>query len=139
VQLVDRMTVPDLVALRRELPDVSIVQVVHVTGASAIDEAVTFVPHVDTILLDSGAPDATARELGGTGRTHNWEISAEIVRRVWVPVFLAGGLGPDNVAEAIRQVRPHGVDVCSRLRPAGHLDESLLAEFFSAVEGAASA
>lgn len=136
VQLVDRMEIADLVTLRPALPEVSLIQVVHVNGESAISEAERFAPHVDTILLDSGTPDAS--ELGGTGRTHDWTVSAEIVRRVPVPVFLAGGLRPDNVAEAIRQVGPYGVDVCSRLRPHGHLDESLLAGFFEAVNGAAA-
>ncbi len=133
VQLVDRMAGPDLVALRRELPDVSLVQVVHVTGAESVEEARAVAPHVDAILLDSGTPDAAQRSLGGTGNTHDWDTSAEIVRRVEAPVFLAGGLDPDNVAGAIRHVRPWAVDVCSRLRPGGRLDETLLSGFFQAV------
>jgi phosphoribosylanthranilate isomerase len=139
VQLVDRMATADLTRLRAELPEVSVVQVVHVTGPPAIAEAEEVEPYVDAILLDSGTPDAPVRELGGTGRPHDWSISAEIVRRVARPVFLAGGLGPDNVAEAICQVQPYGVDVCSRLRLDGRLDECLLARFFSAVSSAAAA
>ncbi|MFP8878490.1 MAG: phosphoribosylanthranilate isomerase [Myxococcota bacterium] len=138
LQLVDRMTVPDLVRLRDGLPGVDLVQVVHVTGPAAIAEAEAVAPHVDFILLDSGRPDALVRELGGTGRSHDWFTSAEIVRRVAVPVFLAGGLGPDNVARAIREVRPYGVDVCSRLRPQRRLDEALLADFFASVQRAAN-
>jgi phosphoribosylanthranilate isomerase len=139
LQLVDRVEISDLIALRRELPGIALVQVVHVTGPPAIAEAEEVAARVDYILLDSGAPDAPSREFGGTGRTHDWATSAEIVRRVRIPVFLAGGLGPDNVADAIRQVRPYGVDVCSRLRPNGYLDEGLLAGFFEAVESATAA
>ena len=93
-------------------------------------------PHVDEILLDSGQPDSPERILGGTGNVHDWSISAEIIQRVPVPVLLAGGLGPDNVADAIRAVQPWGVDICSRLRPRARLDESLLAAFVGAVRGA---
>lgn len=139
VQLVDRMRADALMDLRTEIPKVSIVQVVHVLGAASIQEAQQVARYVDAILLDSGNPDASNRTLGGTGRVHNWDVSAEIVRTVPCPVFLAGGLGPDNVGEAIRQVRPHGVDVCSRLRPRGELDEVLLSRFFSEVSSAAAA
>lgn len=133
VQLVDQMTTGDLERLRLELPGVSLVQVVHVNGPASIDEAKGVEPYVDEILLDSGTPDGPTRTLGGTGNVHDWEVSAEIVRQVACPVYLAGGLGPDNVAEAIERVRPYGVDICSRLRPQGRLDEDLLARFFSAV------
>ncbi len=136
VQLVDRMKVPDLLRLREELPEVSLVQVVHVSDPSSIAEAEAVAPYVDSILLDSGKPDSPVRTLGGTGDAHDWSISAEIVRRVPVPVLLAGGLGPDNVAQAIREVQPWGVDVCSRLRPQARLDEDLLAAFVDAVRGA---
>ncbi len=139
LQLVDRMAIHDLQAIRRALPAVALVQVVHVTGPAALSEATAVAPHVDYLLLDSGRPDIARRELGGTGRTHDWTISASIVRRVPTPVFLAGGLGPDNVAEAIRRVRPYGVDVCSRLRPDRRLDETLLAAFFRSVEAGSRA
>jgi phosphoribosylanthranilate isomerase len=133
LQLVDYIDLADLERLRIDLPGVSLVQVVHVTGPSAISQARDVEPYVDAILLDSGTPDGPARTLGGTGNTHDWAISAQIVSHVDCPVFLAGGLGPGNVAEAIDRVRPYGVDVCSRLRPHGHLDEDLLAQFFDAV------
>lgn len=136
IQLVDRVALPDLRTLRGLLPEVSLVQVVHVTGVGAIAEAVSVAPLVDAILLDSGRPEGRVRELGGTGRVHDWEVSARIVDEVDCPVFLAGGLQPHNVAQAIARVRPFGVDVCSGLRPAGHLDERLLASFFAAVRQA---
>jgi phosphoribosylanthranilate isomerase len=139
VQLVDRMEIPDLVALREGLPGISLVQVVHVTGPAAVAEARRVEPYVDAVLLDSATPDGPVRTLGGTGNAHDWAVSAQIVRELGCPVFLAGGLGPDNVAEAIHRVRPSGVDVCSRLRPNGRLDEALLARFFAAAVGAPSA
>ena len=133
LQLVSRITEDALVELRERLPDVSLVQVVHVTGMGAIEEARKISPYVDGILLDSGNPDKPEEGLGGTGRIHNWELSAEIVKLVEKLVFLAGGLRPDNVAEAISRVHPYGVDVCSGLRPDGKLSESMLAEFVRAV------
>lgn len=119
--------------LREALPGISLVQVIHVTGSEAIDEATSLAPFVDAILLDSGNPALPVKELGGTGRTHDWKISARIREAVSVPVFLAGGLNPTNVAEAIRQVRPFGVDVCSGVRTDGNLDELKLASFFRAI------
>ncbi len=136
VQLVDAITVDGLRQLRRELPDVSLVQVIHVSGPSAIQQAREVARHVDFLLLDSGNPNAANRTLGGTGDVHDWALSSRIVQEVACPVYLAGGLGPDNVAEAIARVRPYGVDVCSRLRPNGHLDEGLLEGFMHAVRNA---
>jgi phosphoribosylanthranilate isomerase len=115
--------------LRKELPQVRIVQVIHIIGPESLDEAMIIAPHVDGLLLDSGNPKLAVKELGGTGRVHDWEISRAIVESVDVPVFLAGGLNPDNVREAIDVVRPYGVDVCSGLRINGRLDEGLLRRF----------
>jgi phosphoribosylanthranilate isomerase len=139
IQLVDRVSSSDLGLLRDSLPRVSLVQVIHVTGPGAIADAQAVAPLVDAILLDSGRPQAPIRELGGTGRVHDWKISSTIVAEVDCPVFLAGGLRPDNVAQAIQEVRPFGVDVCSGLRPTGNLDEQLLASFFAAVRNATAA
>ncbi|MDJ0656394.1 MAG: phosphoribosylanthranilate isomerase [Xanthomonadales bacterium] len=136
VQLVDRMSEDTLKRLRELLPETKLVQVVHVTGRDSIEEAVSMAVLADEILLDSGQPDAEQRSLGGTGNTHNWDYSAEIVRSLDKPVFLAGGLHPGNVTEAIRHVRPFGVDVCSRLRPNARLDPALLRDFFQAVAAA---
>lgn len=136
IQLCDRLTPEARAALKRALPDVALIQVVHVEGAAAVREARMAAAGADLILLDSGRPDAATRELGGTGRTHDWAVSREIVDAVPVPVLLAGGLNPDNVAEAIRQVGPAGVDVCSGLRVAGRLDEARLRAFARAVADA---
>ncbi len=136
LQLVDRLTTGSYSEIRAALPGIAIVQVIHITGPEAIDEALRVAPHVQGLLLDSGNPGLPVKELGGTGRTHNWEISREIVQRAGRPVFLAGGLHPGNVAEAIRMVRPYGVDICSGVRTAGALDAAKLAAFVDAVQAA---
>ena len=135
LQLVDAVESMQVYSdLRKELPQVKIVQVIHVMGPESLDEAIIIAPHVDGLLLDSGNPKLAVKELGGTGRVHDWEISRAIVESVDVPVFLAGGLNPDNVREAIDVVRPYGVDVCSGLRINGRLDEELLKRFVEEAE-----
>jgi len=133
LQLVDAVTPGTHAALRQALPGVAIVQVIHVTGQESVDEATEIAPHVDAILLDSGNPRLATKELGGTGRTHDWDLSRRIRDAVDRPVYLAGGLSADNVAEAIRAVRPFGVDVCSSVRTEGRLDPARLAHFVKAV------
>lgn len=133
VQVCDRLEEGTHTDLRTALPGVSIVQVVHVSGEASIAEAQAVGPGVDAILLDSGNPSLAVKELGGTGRCHDWSISRSIVEAVSIPVFLAGGLKPENVAEAIAAVRPYGVDVCSGVRTNDRLDEEKLAAFFRAV------
>jgi phosphoribosylanthranilate isomerase len=122
--------------LRNELPGIALVQVIHVTGPESVREAVETAPHVDALLLDSGNQSLAVKELGGTGRVHDWRLSREIVRESPVPVFLAGGLRAHNVAEAIREVQPFGLDLCSSVRTEGKLDETKLAAFFAAVNAA---
>ncbi len=132
LQLVDEVEDAAYEELARALPGIGIVQVIHVTGPEAIEQARAVDGRVQGILLDSGNPKLARKELGGTGRTHNWEISREIVKAVKTPVFLAGGLCSENVAEAIRMVRPYGVDICSGVRTEGHLDADKLAAFVRA-------
>jgi phosphoribosylanthranilate isomerase len=136
LQLVDAMTPDDLKKLRTQLPGIAILQVVHVTGPEAVHQATLVAPFVNGILLDSGNPRGAVKELGGTGRQHDWNLSRTIVEKVAVPVYLAGGLRPENVADAIRQVRPFGVDVCSGLRTEGELDEEKLGRFMEGVAAA---
>jgi len=134
IQLCDRLASGSYAELRRALPGVAIVQVIHVHGNEAVEQAVAVAAHVNGILLDSGNQSLTVKELGGTGRTHDWDVSRKICEAVDVPVFLAGGLNACNVAEAIRHVRPFGVDVCSGVRTGGKLDEAKLSAFFDSVE-----
>ena len=133
VQLVDHVPAGELRQLRRLLPDIRLVQVVHVRGWESIQEARAVAPLVDTILLDSGNPGLPIKELGGTGRMHDWNHSRRIVDSVRVPVLLAGGLNPDNARAAMEQVRPSGLDVCSGLRTDGRLDAGKLKAFFAAI------
>jgi phosphoribosylanthranilate isomerase len=116
--------------LRQALPGISIIQVIHVTGSESVEEAVSIAPYVHGLLLDSGNQSKTIKELGGTGRIHDWTFSRQIRELVDVPVFLAGGLNPDNVTAAIQQVEPFAVDVCSGVRTNGKLDEEKLSKFF---------
>jgi len=134
IQICDRLVDGTYEDLRKALPGISLVQVIHVTGPEAVHEALAISSHVDAILLDSGNQSLRVKELGGTGRTHDWALSRAIRESVEVPVYLAGGLKPENVAEAIRAVRPFGVDVCSGLRTDGRLDESKLKSFFAALQ-----
>jgi phosphoribosylanthranilate isomerase len=129
LQLVDTVSVDAYKKLRKELPNISLVQVIHVVGESSVDEAKSVAPFVDMILLDSGNPTLTVKELGGTGRVHDWNLSKKIVQSVNIPVFLAGGLNAENVREAIETVQPYGVDVCSGVRTNGKLDEGKVKRF----------
>jgi len=131
IQICDRLTEGSYQDLREALPGISLVQVVHVTGPEAVEEAIKVAPQVDAILLDSGNQSLAIKELGGTGRTHDWTLSRRIREAIEVPLFLAGGLNPANVAAAIREVQPFGIDVCSGLRTNGHLDREKLKQFFT--------
>lgn len=129
LQLVDRLEEGNFEELRKALPGISIVQVIHVRGEESVAEAVAVAAHVDALLLDSGNQSLAIKELGGTGRTHNWEISRKICAEAGVPVYLAGGLNPENVKSAIEQVNPFGLDLCSGVRTNGKLDEEKLAAY----------
>jgi len=134
IQICDRLPAGSYAQLRVALPGIALVQVIHVTGPEAVAEAIAIAPEVDAILLDSGNQSLPIKELGGTGRTHDWRLSRQIRESIDVPLYLAGGLKPENVAAAIREVRPFGVDVCSGLRTEGRLDPQKLAAFFRATE-----
>ncbi|HET6668781.1 MAG TPA: phosphoribosylanthranilate isomerase [Pyrinomonadaceae bacterium] len=136
IQICDRLDVRNYETLRAALPGISLVQVIHVNDVAAVAEATTVASLVDAVLLDSGNQSLPVKELGGTGRTHDWNLSLQIREAIDVPLFLAGGLKAENVAEAIRQVRPFGVDVCSGVRTDGKLDEEKLRAFFAAVGAA---
>jgi phosphoribosylanthranilate isomerase len=131
IQLVD--DVPDEIyaTLKNAMPAVRLVQVIHVLGFESLEVALRKADFVDALLLDSGNPNLPVRELGGTGRVHNWEVSAKIVEQSKVPVYLAGGLNPGNVRAAIDRVRPFGLDLCSGVRTNGRLDPAKIESFFS--------
>jgi len=131
IQIVDELMEGSYDLIKNALPAIKIVQVIHVVGEETIEEAVRISGLVDAILLDSGNPNLRIKELGGTGRVHNWEISRKIVEQSKVPVFLAGGLTPENVRQAIDQVQPFGLDLCSGVRTNRQLDPSKLEKFFS--------
>jgi len=135
LQLVDSQEIITYQILKKELPNAEIMQVVHVIDDDSVSEAVNISKYVDMILLDSGNPKLETKELGGTGRTHNWRISREIVNEVDVPVFLAGGLTPDNVAGAVERVIPFGVDLCTGVRLDGKLDGEKVKLFNEMVNG----
>jgi phosphoribosylanthranilate isomerase len=133
VQLVSPVPLEAYAAIRETCPSVRIVQVVHVEDESSIATAARLAAHVDAVLLDSGRPNDTVPQLGGTGRTHDWTLSRDIVRRLDIPVLLAGGLDSTNVGDAITRVRPFGVDLCSGVRTGGALDPAKLEAFMTAV------
>jgi phosphoribosylanthranilate isomerase len=133
IQICDFLTEGTYDELREALPGIKLVQVVHVGGEASIDEAVAVAPHVDAILLDSGNQQLAVKELGGTGRRHDWAVSRRIREAVGVPLFLAGGLNAGNVREAIETVGPFGVDVCSGARTDGKLDAGKLRAFMEAI------
>ena len=132
IQIVDTLLHGTYDDLRAQLPGVKLVQVVHVTGPRSADEAASLTGHVDALLLDSGRPEMAIKELGGTGRRHDWNISRQIREQSAIPVFLAGGLHARNVREAIEEVGPFGLDVCSGVRSDGRLDAPRLRAFFEA-------
>ena len=133
LQLVDEVEPGVHAVLRDALPGIKIVQVIHVRDENAVAEARQVSPQVDALLLDSGNPSLATKQLGGTGRAHDWAVSRRIRDAVQVPIYLAGGLNPLNVGKAIGQVQPFGVDVCSGLRTDGRLDAEKLEQFVRAV------
>ena len=133
IQLVDAVPAGTYAEIRRAIPTIKLVQVIHVLSEASINEALSVAQEVDALLLDSGNPNLAVKELGGTGRTHNWDISKDIVRQSPVPVYLAGGIHPDNIREAIDRVGPFGIDLCSGVRTQQQLDEQKLARLFAAI------
>jgi phosphoribosylanthranilate isomerase len=129
IQIVDSLSNGTYSQLKTALPGIKIVQVIHILDEESVDEAVGISEMVDAILLDSGNPKLKIKELGGTGRVHNWKFSRQIRDQSKCPVFLAGGLNPENVRQAIEEVMPFAVDVCSGVRTDGKLDSQKLELF----------
>ena len=129
IQIVDSLVSGTYLQLKAAMPSVRIVQVIHVLDEKSVDEALEISGMVDAILLDSGNPNLKVKELGGTGRVHNWKLSRQISDGSKCPVFLAGGLNPENVRQAIEDVQPFAVDICSGVRTDGRLDRKKLELF----------
>ncbi len=139
LQLCDYVELSVYARLRAALPGIALVQVIHVTDEESLMKAQKAAEHVDALLLDSGNPALAVKELGGTGRVHDWSLSRRIRDAVPKPVFLAGGLRSSNVQEAIAAVQPFGLDLCSGVRTNDVLDEQKLRSFFEAVNAAPAA
>ena len=135
IQIVDTLKTGTYQQIRDQLPHVKLVQVIHVMDKKSVAEAIKISKQVDAILLDSGNPNLKIKELGGTGRTHNWALSKQIRGSIDIPLFLAGGLKASNVRAAIESVQPFGLDLCSGVRTNGQLDKGKLIGFFEAVNG----
>jgi phosphoribosylanthranilate isomerase len=132
IQIVDELKIGTYVDFRTHLPSIKIVQVIHILDEKSVESAIQISEQVDALLLDSGNPNLQIKQLGGTGLVHDWILSSKIVQKSKVPVFLAGGLNPDNVKEAIDKVHPFGLDVCSGVRTNNKLDLKKLEAFFNA-------
>lgn len=129
IQIVDLLSSGTYSEIKAALPSVKIVQVIHVIDDESVDLAIQISEQVDALLLDSGNPNLKIKELGGTGRIHNWKLSRKIRETVQCPVFLAGGLNPQNVRQAIDEVQPFAVDVCTGVRTDGKLNRQKLSDF----------
>lgn len=136
IQIVDSLLQGSYIQLKTALPSVKIVQVIHVIDERSVEEAIDISEMVDSLLLDSGNPKLKVKELGGTGRVHDWKLSRQIRDNAKCPVFLAGGLNPENVRQAIEEVQPFAIDVCSGVRTEGNLDKNKLEKFFREALGA---
>ena len=133
IQITDRLVEGSYSQIRQIIPAIRLVQVIHIMDEKSVDQALELSQQVDALLLDSGNPNLEVKELGGTGRTHDWKLSRMITEKVDIPVFLAGGLTPDNVRRAWEEVRPWGIDLCSGVRTNGLLDSQKLENFFNAL------
>ena len=134
IQIVDALSGREYHKIREAIPNVQLVQVIHVLDEGSIKEAIEISEFVDAILLDSGNPNLPTKVLGGTGKTHNWDLSKKIREEISLPVFLAGGINKDNIKKAIEYVQPYGIDLCSSVRTNGQLDESKLEALFNALD-----
>jgi phosphoribosylanthranilate isomerase len=129
IQIVDLLSEGTYSQIRETLPSVKLVQVIHVISAESVELAIRLSGNVDALLLDSGNPNLKIKELGGTGRIHNWKLSRQIRENAKCPVILAGGLKPENIRQAIEEVQPYAIDVCSGVRTNGALDRNKLSCF----------
>ena len=139
VQIVRHIDPGEYPELINAAPRVRRIQVAHIEDEGALDLLARYEPFVDAFLLDSGKTFGPEQQFGGTGATHNWTISRRFVESTDIPVYLAGGLNSANVFEAITQVRPYGVDLCTGVRTDDQLDPAKLEAFMSEVRRAGQA
>ena len=133
IQIVDALSEGTYKQIKNALPSIKIVQVIHVLNEASIEEALRISEQVDALLLDSGNPNLQTKELGGTGRVHNWNLSRKIVEQTKRPVYLAGGINPMNIKQAVEEVQPYGIDLCSGVRTNKLLDPIKLEQLFNAI------
>jgi|SRR5688572_16374429 len=127
--LMEAITPGDVLELKKKIPSIQIMRSIPVIGERSIEFAKQYDGIADFLLLDSHKPDDI--QIGATGLTHDWNVSKRIVESVKTPVILAGGLGPKNVADAIRRVHPFGVDSKTMTdRPGTHKKEIQLVKQF---------
>ena len=134
IQIVDKLASGSYADIKTALPNIKLVQVIHVLDEKSVAEAIKISEEVDYLLLDSGNPNAKIKRLGGTGRVHNWELSRAIRKAINIPIFLAGGLNPENVNQAIEKVQPFGLDLCTGVRTKDKLNEAKLEKFFNSID-----
>ena len=133
IQIVDALSEGTYAQIKNALPSIKIVQVIHMLNEASIEEALRISEQVDALLLDSGNPNLQTKELGGTGRVHNWNLSRKIVEQSKRPVYLAGGINPMNIKQAVEEVQPYGIDLCSGVRTNKLLDPIKLEQLFNAI------
>ena len=133
VQVVSDIGPNESEELARLIPSTHRVQVIHIQSKGDLQLIDRYAPFVHAFLLNSGKSTGDGPISGGTGRVHDWSLSAQFVQQSPLPVFLAGGLSAENVGRAIRTVRPFGVDLCSGARSKGRLDPDKLTAFVQAV------
>ena len=105
IQMVDALSGREYHKIREAIPHVKLVQVIHVLDEKAVQEAIEIAEWVDAILLDSGNPNLSTKVLGGTGKTHNWDLSKKIRENISIPTYLAGGINKDNIRKAIEHLQ----------------------------------
>ena len=111
IQLHSDISEDEVLLIRKELPNVKLVRLIHVSSDGKICTDYQKMKYVDFYLLDSF--NLKTNQVGGTGLTHDWNKSRKLISILNKPTFLAGGLNPNNVKEAIKLARPYGVDVNS--------------------------
>lgn len=109
VQLHSDIDIQGIEKIKFNCPNVKIIKLVHVIDEKSMQQVDFFANSSDAILLDT--INNVTDQVGGTGKTHNWEIDRKIVEHTNAKIIIAGGLNPNNIKEAIHKIKPYGVDV----------------------------